>query len=151
MPLLLVEFEIAVTTTQPDDLAHIAVRSAKGRLVVATILVVRVAVHLVEDGNEAVCGVEGGMRGLFDLRPHIEPGSATPSGLEGVNGARAQPRARTQRLITASFAPSSFRRRVTSALEAGQASAGSAGRWNITCRETGVPLDEPAGSLPLLH
>src|ERR1700712_487097 len=54
---------------------------------------------------------------------HVE----VPSVMTGVmvmNGAHDQPRARTQRLITASFAPSSLRRRVASALMAGLASGG---------------------------
>ena len=58
---------VGVRAAQPHDLRDVPLRGAKGRLIVGAVLEVRVAIHLVEDGNQLVGGVEGGLRRHLDL------------------------------------------------------------------------------------
>ena len=69
---------------QPDK------RSRKDRANDATALLVRITVHLIEEGDQVLSGVEGSLRGLFDLGPHVDPGGRTLPRREGVNGALDQ-------------------------------------------------------------
>ena len=76
--------------TQPDDLACMAFGSPKGRLGTAIVLLLCVPVQAIEDRDEVVGLVEGGLRGGLDGGADIGPDSVLSPGPEGVNGAHVQ-------------------------------------------------------------
>lgn len=123
-----------VRVTQPYDRACMPFRSPKGRLSIAAVLLIYVSVHPVEEGNQPVGGIKGGLCRGFDGGADIGPDGVLSPGLEGMNGAHVEPQARSQRLMTTSHTPRSSRKRLRLAVAARE---GSLGRDRQPSRERG--------------